>query len=186
MKQVFLIVMMGLFTCVQLEAKSISIKNIGKLLVEANILDESYPQEHICHFQKIDIKEGSLVLVKIENNGELVLSKGANYLNVIMYVNKEGKRQYKSIPSIEVEDFQFQSTTFPERNCVFSYYSSPVGYSEYFILSSQAVLLKSPQIDEGKRLNIHKDINVKERFLKVSENNKIEKLGLEEVKWKSF
>lgn len=72
-------------------------------------------------------------------------------------------------PSIEEEDFEFRKFYENKSILVFSYYSSPVGYTQFFIIDTDKVLCyKTKEIDEEEgiisRIN---NIDIESRYIEL-------------------
>lgn len=77
----------------------------------------------------------------------------ANSTNNNILIVKDKKTSNKSLfifSSIEIDDFEFRDSFKDNSIIVFSYYSSPVGYTELYVIDTNSYLCyKTEKMDEG-------------------------------------
>jgi hypothetical protein len=95
------------------------------------------------------------------NNLLVIDSKGTSNTSLFIF------------PSIEIDDFEFRGTFKDNSIIIFSYYSSPVGYTELYVIdANNSICYKTEKMDEGMGLiSKIKKVDVASRYITFIEHN---------------
>lgn len=134
-----------------------SIEYAKRLLLENGIVRGDFPEDKIIAFQELYYSDKSIGLIQIEYNENEGWNEEPNY-NILFKRDFNGLFCYEIIPSAYPEDF---TVYFRSEDCIiFEYYSSSVGYSQFYIYQKENdEFYLTSKFDEAEKLYI-KEIDI--------------------------
>jgi len=140
------------------------------LLTANNIIPMKFNSEEVLSKTDIVIdKDLSLVVLKIESAENIAKNCTDPICVLVIFINKNKLVNHIKIPIVYEDDFSF---LFADGHYYyFEYYSSPVGYSEYYIFDTENhIVYKTEQINEGDKV-IRNSFDFTSKKFKISSQN---------------
>ncbi|MES2732420.1 MAG: hypothetical protein V4714_11745 [Bacteroidota bacterium] len=122
-----------------------------QVLLKTGIINSKFPINKLLFYKDYFAQDNHLLLIKIDYD-ENIKYKDSSITNCLIICNGDSIGKVKAIDSINEDDFIYKYNH--NGLSIFSYYSSPVGYIEYYILDNKnQKLYVSEQIYDSEDLD---------------------------------